>query len=223
MIDQTVVKHHMQKYILSILMLQKNARFKDMRPPKTDTNLYSYHLKLLIRDGYIEKTNDGYTLGIKGIQYVDRTSSESMKLRLQPKIITMLVIQDGYGNILLRKKVRQPFIDTWTLPFGKIHDDDKTIHLAAQREIIEKIGDHTINISHAGDCYIRVTQDDDIKISTLAHVFYGTTDALIDGELLKWVSPHSISTVDTSPAISEIIARTFFRDPYFFEEYEIAW
>ena len=223
MIDQTVIKHHIQKYILSILMLQKFARFKDMRPPKTDTNLYSYHLKLLLRDGYVEKADDGYTLGMKGIQYVDRTSNESMKLRLQPKIITMLVIQDGYGNILLRRKVRQPFIDTWTLPFGKVHDDDQSILVAAQREIIEKIGDHIIDISHAGDSYIRVLQNGDVKISTLAHIFYGTTDDSIEGDLFKWVPPHKIDTLDTSPAISEIIARTFFRDKYFFEEYELDW
>lgn len=204
-------------------MLQKFARFRDMRPPKTDTNLYSYHLKILLREGYVEKTSNGYTLGIKGLQYVDRTSNESMKLRLQPKIITMLVIQNGYGDVLMRKKIRQPFIDTWTLPLGKVHDDDRSILEAAQREIKEKVGDVDISVAHAGDCYIRVADTGEIKISTLAHVFYGTTDEPINGEHLMWVSPHKVDTITTSPAISRIVARTFFRDPYFFEEYTEDW
>lgn len=223
MIDQTVIKHHIQKNILSTLMMQKFARFRDMRPPKTDTNLYTYHLKSLMREGYVKKVSEGYTLDMKGIQYVDRTSNQSMKLRLQPKIITMLVIQDGYGNVLMRRKIRQPFIDTWTLPFGKVHDDDKTIIDAAQREIREKIGDFDIIVSHAGECYIRVVRDDEVKISTLAHVFYGTTDLAVEGDELVWVPPHKIDTLSTAPAIKEIVARTYFRDPYFFEEFEEDW
>lgn len=223
MIKKTVVKHNIQKYILSILTLQKSARFRDMRPPKIDTNLYSYHLKLLLRGGYVEKTDDGYTLGMKGIQYAEGASGQGVEVRPQPKIVTMLVIQNGYGDVLMCKRARQPFIDTWTLPLGKIHEDDHSILAAAQREMQEKIGDVDIAVSHAGDCYIRVSQDGDIKISTLAHVFYGTTDEPIEGKHLAWVSPHKIDTIDASPAIAGIVARTFFRDPYFFEEYTVNW
>ena len=55
MIDQVIIEHHIQKHILSVLMHTKFARFRDMRPPKVDTNLYSYHLKLLIKSGFVQK------------------------------------------------------------------------------------------------------------------------------------------------------------------------
>lgn len=223
MIKKTVVKHKIQKYILSILISQKFARFRDMRPPKVDTNLYSYHLKLLVRDGYIAKTNDGYTLSMKGIQYADNNHDAGAESYMQPKIVTMLVIQNGYGDVLMHKRTRQPFIDSWTLPQGEIRSDDRSLLAATQREIQEKVGNVDITVSHAGDCYIRVVQDGDVKISTFAHVFYGTTDEAIEDEHLAWVSPHKIDTIDTSPAIALIIARTFFRDPYFFEEFEETW
>ena len=31
---------------------------------------------------------------------------------------------------------------------------------------------------------------------------------------------HKLAELDLAPAVEQIIARTFFRDPYFFENYE---
>lgn len=219
----TEVNHFIQKNVLSYLTQQKIARFRDMRPLKTDTNLYSYHLKLLQKNGFVEKMDDGYTLTVRGMSYVDRISAESVRLSVQPKVVTMLVIQNGYGGVLMYQKTRQPFIDQWTLPFGKVYNNDASITQAAKRETKDKIGDVEIALHHAGDCYVRVRHDDEIKISTLIHVFYGTTDLELAGEHLKWVKLHAIDALDTAPAIDQIIARTFFKDPYFFEEFTVDW
>ena len=37
------------------------------------------------------------------------------------------------------------------------------------------------------------------------------------------VKLRELQDYETAPAIKEIIARTLFRDPFFFEEYEEAW
>src|SRR4051812_46695066 len=112
MIDQVSVEHHIQKHILGILMHQRIARFRDLRPVNADTNLFSYHLKLLQRNKMVEKCEGGYTLAAAGIAYVNRLSNQNLDVRQQPKIITMAVIQDGYGNVLLQKRTKQPYIDT---------------------------------------------------------------------------------------------------------------
>src|SRR5690606_8960773 len=156
MVDYTDIKHHIQKHILSVLMHQKHARFRDMRPPRTDTNLYSYHLKSMLKNGFVDKVDDGYTLGLAGIMYVDRVSTQSVTVRRQPKIITMLVVQNSNGDVLLFKKARQPFIDLWNLPQGKLHIEDQTLIAAAKREISEKLGLAKADPEHAGDCYIRM-------------------------------------------------------------------
>ena len=225
MIDLPKLEHHIQKYILTSLMSQKFARFRDMRPPNVDTNLYNYHLKILIRQGFINKTEHGYTLSIEGQTYTDRVNVSTTKQTLQPKIITLLIIQDGFGNVLMHPKKRQPFIGQWTLPLGKVHNSDSSVQEAAQREITEKISTETsINVHHAGDAYIRVKKGNDVLISTLAHVFYGQTDELnnIDSHW-RWVSLRSLDELKTTPAISQIISRTLFRDPFYFEEYEVEW
>ena len=214
--DIKEVKHIIQKNILSILTEQKIARFRDMRPARVDSNLYSYHLKLLQKNRLIEKNAEGYSLSKSGQAFIVASSQNI-------KIVTMAVIQNGYGGVLMYQKIRQPFIEQWTLPFGKVHNDDTNIMAAAQREVREKIGPVSIDLRHAGDCYIRVRHEDRVKISTLAHVFYGTTELDLATDHLKWIKPHEIDALDAAPAIKEIIARTFFRDPYFFEEFSVDW
>lgn len=218
------VSHHIQKYILVYLMEHKFARFRDMRPAKTDTNLYSYHLKLLQKQHFVEKTEHGYSLGVPGQLYVDRINAASAKLSPQPKVITMLVIQNDMGGVLMYPKLRQPFIERWTVPFGKVHNDDESILESAKREAREKVFTDDIALSHAGDCYIRVKYQDEVTISSLAHIFYGRTEnwSLADDHL-KWISPRDIDELDAAPAVKQIIARTFFRDEYFFEEFVETW
>lgn len=218
MTEHLHIHHHIQKHILSVLMQHKYARFRDMRPERVDTNLYSYHLKLLLKNDMVNKTEHGYTLGLAGILYSERHSS-SGSARVQPKIVTMTVIQNRDGEILLYRRARQPFADRWSLLFGKLHIEDLSIEAAARREAREKLGVDLQNLRRAGDCYIRLHHEYQILISTLAHVFYAVVDDVATDERLKWVSLRRLLEYKLSPAVDKIIARTFFGDEYFFEEY----
>ena len=221
---QNNIEHHIQKHIMNTLLYQKYARFRDLRPPKVDTNLYSYHLKVLQKDGMVEKTSAGYTLSQNGLRYVDRISVKKLNIRSQPKNISMLVIQNSDGDVLLLRRDKQPYIDEWTLPYGKTHIDDTSILAGAQREWREKLGSEPAdNMVHAGDCYIRVTRDGTIVSSTLAHVFYAEDDNVQLNDNLQWVRPHKLAQYDLAPAVEQIMTRAFFGDPYFFEEYAVDW
>lgn len=222
MIEQQLVEHYIQKHIISVLMHQRYARFRDMRPPKTDTNLYSYHLRLLQKRGFVDKTAKGYTLGKNGLLFVDRVSTKSLNVRTQPKIITMLVIQNSSGDILLWKRQRQPFLDQWTLPYGKLHIDDANVLAAAQREAREKLALDDTGLERAGDCYIRVKDGDEVMMNTLVHVFRGETDNITETEWLAWARPHKLAQYELAPAVEQIMTRTFFRDEFFFEEFDVA-
>lgn len=223
MIEQIKLDHVIQKHIITVLMFQKIARFRDLRPSKTDTNLFSYHLKVLLKDNLVTKIDSGYTLSQKGMSYVDRVSTEKFTVRSQPKVITMLVVQNSDGDVLLQKRNKQPYIDTWTLPYGKVHVEDENILSSAQRETFEKLGLKEQQLTHAGDCYIRVKAGSDILSSTLAHIYTFNHDQIQTSEMLKWARPHKLSQLDLAPAVEQIMARTFFRDVYFFEEFEEDW
>lgn len=222
MIENTVVKHTIQKNILSVLLHQKNARFRDMRPPRTDTNLYSYHLAQLVKGGLVQKTDNGYTLGPAGLIYADGLNADKLFVRRQPKIVTMLVIQNSDGDTLLQRRRKQPYIDMWTLPNGKVHIDDMSLYAAAQREASEKLKLVDQEMTHAGDCYVRVRHGDNQMTVTLVHVFTFNRDEIETNDDIVWVQPHKLHKMNLAPGISEIIARTFFRDPLFFEDYDIT-
>lgn len=218
MIDYNI-NHHIQKYILSVLYRRKSARFRDLRKPGVDTNLFAYHLKLLLKNNFVKKLSDGYSLDEKGLYYVDRISETNMKVRMQPKIITMLVVQNSDGGILLQKRLKQPYIDLWTLPYGKLHDEDESIKTAVLREALEKVGLDGADPIHAGDCYIRVVSEDKIITSTLVHIFRCQSDEMEQNDNQILVQPRELLKYKLAPAVEKIIARTFFGDEYFFEEF----
>lgn len=248
MTEHDTIKHQIQRSILGVLKTREYARFRDLKPEKVDTNLFSYHLKLLQKSGYIRKTDEGYTLADKGLQYVDRVSIDKIRLRTQPKIITMLLVQDGYGNVLLQKRSKQPYINTWTLPYGKMHIDDSSVLSAAQRESREKLGFDPHKLRHVGDCYITVghkirvavepiaagalidgdtvhlnTREDwQIESRTLVHLVRFETDAIAASDTLLWAEPLALTKLKLAPAVEQIVTRAFFGDEFFFEEFRVG-
>jgi len=223
MIELNTVTHHIQKYIINALMYTEVAKFSQLRPPKTDTNLFSYHLKVLVKLAMVQKVDGGYTLSAAGLSYVDRVSTEKKVIRMQPKIISMLLVQNSDGDVLLQRRNKQPYINAWTLPYGKIHIDDATLEYAAQREAKEKLGlDHQV-LRHIGSCYIRVHVGEDILSTTTANIFAFNRDDIATSEDLMWVRPHKLDQYKLAPAVASIVARGFFNDPFFFEEFEDEW
>jgi len=223
MIESVSVNHHIQKHIIDVLMYTERARFRDLRPEKTDTNLFTYHLNMLVKSGMVAKVEGGYTLSLTGLSYVDRVSAENKIIRTQPKIITMLLIQNGEGDILLQRRSKQPYINAWTLPYGKLHVEDPSVIIAAQREAQEKLGLAAQPMNHVGDCYIRVYSGGGILSTTLAHVFKFNRDDIKTSDDIIWARPHKLSSYKLAPAVEDIVARGFFNDPFFFEEFDATW
>lgn len=204
-------------------MHQNIARFRDLRPPKTDTNIFTYHLKALQQDRLVEKNEAGYTLSQRGLMYVDRVSTEKITVRSQPKIITMLLVQNSDGDILLQKRNKQPYIDTWTLPYGKLHIDDESIEAAAVREAKEKLGVVGRKVRHSGDCYIRAKLDDEILSTTMVHVFRFEKDDIKTSDTIMWAQPYDLLHYKLAPAVKAIVNRSFLESNHFFAEFEEDW
>ncbi len=221
MIEKIIVEHRIQKHVLSVLTHKEFARFSELRPSGVDTNLYSYHLKLLQKNGLVEKSESGYSLGYVGMKYVDQLSSTKTNIHDQPKIITMLLIQNSDGEVLLQLRDKQPYINSWTLPYGKMHVDDASVSAAAIREAHEKLGMEIEDVKHIGDAYIRVIYEGEILTSTFVHIFRFNTDDIKPGSSTTWAKPHKLRSYKLAPAVEEIIARSFFNDPFFFEEFNV--
>jgi len=222
MIELNNIEHHIQKHILYVLSRYEFAKYCEMRPEKTDSNLYAYHLGRLIASGYVCKTNQGYSLSLKGMQYIEYASS-NINLRLQSKITTVIVLANDDGEILLVKRHKQPFINYYGLPIGKVHSDkDSCIQEAAERELFEKTNIKLKRLNHIGDVYLK-TQIKDTQISDIfAHVFYKKINKAIvdDGQELVWANEKYLNSKNIIPGVREIVKLSN-SGGYFFKEIKI--
>lgn len=211
--------HPIQTHILTVLSKQKHARFRDLRPDLTDTNLCSYHLKILVNRGLVVKSDEGYTLSQKGMfELYDLSQVDASR---QPNVATIFVIQNGEGDILLQRRTEQPYLDGWSLPQGIILSSDALLQDAVARVARSLAGSTPLRFDYAGDAYIRFISDKSVLSSTLFHVFRAYSDEIVETESRMWARPHKLTQYGVMPGTEEIMTRTFFRDAMFFEEFTI--
>ena len=163
--------HYLQQNILKILATRETARYSEIKPKTIESNHFLYHLNQLIKDGLVSKNDDkSYILADKGKAYIDNLSFSSFKVRSQPKIVNLLVCKNQNDQYLLYKRVHQPFIGLVGFPYGKIHLGE-TIGESSKRELLELTG-LSADLTHRGDVYTTVFNDDVLITHTLFHVHY---------------------------------------------------
>lgn len=173
--------HPVRKQILYQLITNPFLPFSKLKPKEIESNLFIYHLKQLISEGLVTKRPDGkYELTIEGINLADRLSLGNFRVRIQPKIITLIVCQNNKGEFLLYKRKKQPLLGFIGFPYGKIHLGEN-ITQAAERELEEKTG-LTGKLKHRGDVYLTTYKDIDVLAQVFCHVFESKNPK---GELIK--------------------------------------
>ncbi|HJM04556.1 MAG TPA: hypothetical protein QF549_02890 [Candidatus Saccharimonadaceae bacterium] len=194
------------------------ARFKDLRPPRVETNAFTYHLNGLVAQGFVEKSARGYSLGPSGLRYLHAQAQQTA-----PGVMVMALVQNSDGDVLLERRTSHPHMNSWALPFRPVLGEDASLEGAADRMIRAVLGVEGANYTHAGDCYVRVVCKGEVLTSSLVHLYSFNTDIIETTEDLVWARPHKLDQYVLYPATAEIIARGFFRDPYFFEEFTAEW
>lgn len=164
--------HWLQQHILSQLIHHSSRRFADLKPADIESNLFMYHLRHLMRSGYLIKAGDGrYQLTTEGQRFVDTLSLKTLTPRAQPRIVTLVVCRNQAGEHLFLRRRRQPLLGMVGFPYGKIHLGE-TIAVAAARELREKAG-LSAELAHRGDGYITIRQDGEPVSQIMFHLFYG--------------------------------------------------
>lgn len=163
--------HHIQTKILDKLNHTETLKFGELRIDGVESNLFTYHLKQLIKDGYLAKENAAYTLTPKGIFHIDRYSARLSGIRLQPKIITMIDLRDENGKSLIVRRLYQPFINKISYPSGKQHLEEGVVE-SGLRELKEKAGVGGIGLKHVGEAHLIVYRKDQLVGQYLVHILY---------------------------------------------------
>lgn len=196
--------HYIQKYILDKLICAEFLRNRDMRPPHTESNLYQYHLRRLIDSGYVKKSEQGYSLSTKGLQYADKHSSDLKSQRPQPKLVTILILENEKGEVLLVRRKKQPFIGMYNLPSGKIHEGESLID-AGKRELREKTGiTDEVDLIPSGTVHLTITDGQDVISESYGFVLRGRLDGLECTNGL-YLQSQTENTHNLMPGITDII------------------
>lgn len=201
--------HRLQQHILQQLILNPSLRYSQIKPQEVEGNLFMYHLKQLMKDGIAVKKTDGtYQLSAKGKLYADQLSLQSFTRRVQPRIITLMAVENGQGEWLFYRRKKQPLINMIGFPYGKIHLGE-SIKIAASRELFEKTGLEA-DLEHRGDGYATTFENGEPVSEVFFHMFYGCKPR---GILAKqsnigdafWASPDVIDGAEYMPNVVSLL------------------
>ncbi|MBI4022696.1 NUDIX domain-containing protein [Candidatus Berkelbacteria bacterium] len=153
----------------------------------------------------------------------DTLSLRTLSPRPQPKIVTLLAIQNDRDEWLLYRRKKEPFAGLVGFPYGKIHLGE-TIEEAAGRELQEKTGLEA-TLRHAGDAYLTVRRGEGLLSHMLVHVFVGNQPR---GELTLqssigtcfWRAIEQVNPADAMPGFLDLAAALKQESPaHFFHEF----
>jgi ADP-ribose pyrophosphatase YjhB (NUDIX family) len=165
--------HRLQQHILTQLIRHQTQRYADLKPSEVEGNLFMYHLRVLMKSGWVTKRTDGrYELTSEGMRYADTLSLKTFTPRAQPRIVTLLIAKNASGEYLLLRRKRQPLLGMIGFPYGKVHLGEKVAD-AAHRELAEKTG-LSATLNHRADGYVTIYQGNEAVSQIFFHLFVAT-------------------------------------------------
>ena len=106
-----MLDHHIQRAIVTRLKSSEDLTFTEMKPLDIENKLFTYHLKIVIREGFVEKTQNGrYKLTSAGEKLWKRMSESTDKVATRAHSVLFLIIRSENKGWLLYKRKTHPLI-----------------------------------------------------------------------------------------------------------------
>lgn len=219
------IDHHIQRTIMKALLATPTATYSMLKPKGIESNLFLYHVQQLIRAGLIAKDDRTYQLTVKGKQYLDRAHLDTMVIRIQPKLVVMLAVQDDSGQFLIQERLHQPFLNMQGFLSTKLRFGE-TLQEAAYRELTDKsnLTADDVNLALRGNVFLRFFDSESGLVANhiIAYVFSGNAtvsrpEKHREGYSRCFWSDATVLTTDTALAGHQEVAQLLRRDDYFVE------
>lgn len=136
--------HPAQVLILRHLLFTPQATFTEVQKATDLTSdHFNFHIKKLIEEGYVEKTNKQYKLTHQGKEYTNRMDTDENEIEKQPKVSVAITVErtgkNGEREFLFQQRKKNPYFDFWGRVGGKVRWGESVIE-AANRELLEETG-----------------------------------------------------------------------------------
>lgn len=134
--------HDIQMKILRELLFYPNSRFTDLNIEGLDNDHFSYHVRVLVTNGFVVKDSKGYTLTKDGKEFANRMDTDLSVMEKQPKVSVLIISEkeiSGIKKYMVQTRLKEPYYGYKGFMTGKIRYNE-TIYEAASRELMEETG-----------------------------------------------------------------------------------
>lgn len=193
--------HEAQGAILHSLLFTPSAGFAELQK-STDltSDHFTFHLKKLVENGYVEKLDERYALTVAGKEFANRFDTDINAVEKQPKLSVLLIVErehNGNKQYLMQQRLKQPFYGYWGRFGGKVAWGE-SFEQTAKRELQEESGldgDFTYKFTYRKRDY---KQSDNTLLEDKVFIIMHCNNA--SGELLhdfegghnEWVTPEEL-------------------------------
>lgn len=125
--------------IIEKFLYNHKLSFSDIWDKSVPSNKFNYHLQKLVSDGLLIRIEEFYMLTDQGKRYVSTLDGSEVVVKPKPLSCVFVVAKDSDGRILFHQRKRQPFLDMYGIPGGKI-EYGTLIHEEAAKEFFEETG-----------------------------------------------------------------------------------
>ncbi|MDB5165126.1 MAG: putative hydrolase [Candidatus Saccharibacteria bacterium] len=194
--------HPIQVTILRHLLFVPSAGFADIqRATDLTSDHFTFHIKKLIDEGYVEKDDKSYKLSRKGKEYANRMDTDENEIEKQPKVSVVIVLERmnnaGQRESLYQQRLKNPYYGFWGRLGGKMRWGESIVE-AAKRELLEESG---------------LGADFEYKILYHKRDFDTATDKLLEDKIflcVKAINPRGELVVDFEGGHNEWLTREQF-------------
>jgi len=193
-----------RREILRKLIHKQRVGFNELWGNEGTSNLFAYHLKVLVEDGLVCKKDDMYCLTHDGKKFSTYVEGGDGKKAKAPLICVVIVVYDKEKKkFLMCKRTKEPFYGYWGSIAGKIKFD-QYIYEAAAAELMEETG-LECDLEMKGLCSYKTYNDGELSYSHQLFVILGKNPR---GELIEktregenhWVSKKDIAGLKAFPS-----------------------
>lgn len=210
--------HPAQIAILRHLLFTPQASFAGLqRGTALTSDHFTFHIKKLVEQGYVEKENTSYRLTQKGKEYANRMDTDENTIEKQPKVSVVITLERknerGEREFLFQQRKKNPYFDFWGRVGGKVRWGESVIE-AANRELLEETG-LTATLSYKllyhkrdFDKVAGELLEDKLFLCVYANEYKGELIERFEGGINKWMTmqefqrqPKRFTSVDLFTAL----------------------
>lgn len=202
-------EHHLQKEILYKLILSDHLRFAELRPKELDSNIFTYHLKQLMKEKLVSKDGEGfYSLTPLGrIAGINITLSKKELLE-QAHSVLLMCLRTKEEGWLLRRRLAQPMYKKvgFTHAEPVAHEDSL---ISAQKTFLERTG-LQCDFKPRGFGYVKLYKGEELESYVHFTLFYADS---YNGTLITksrngenfWVQEPDFDTHEMIPSMYDLV------------------